>query len=233
MKRLIPLLALWLIGCESVSSVGGVLPPLDAVGASTSGPDATATKAPSRDGDAARPDDAPPTAPASEPDDDALTDVASVFDAGSIPVDPPSDDEPDAAPDDDVTSREDATPPRRDDAAESEARWLARPYEEDREPSAAQGTRPAWTADDPVAGWGVRLLSVIPDSQPPRAVLGLPDGREVVVSPGAMLPEAQVVVLAIGRDAVQIAEVLPDGDRAVVRSQMLSPLYGARRESSR
>ena len=37
-------------------------------------------------------------------------------------------------------------------------------------------------------GWPVRLVQTLPDTQPPRAILGLPDGRELVVSPGTLIP---------------------------------------------
>jgi len=53
----------------------------------------------------------------------------------------------------------------------------------------------------------------------------LSDGTEVVVEPGTMLPDAHAVVLAIGRDAIQIAEVHPEGDRTRVATQTLSALH--------
>ncbi len=80
----------------------------------------------------------------------------------------------------------------------------------------------------PPAGWGVRLVSTVSSAQPPRAILGLPDGSEMVVQPGSFLPEARVFVLAIGHDQVQIAHVIPEGDRARVETEMLSSLYPAR-----
>lgn len=87
---------------------------------------------------------------------------------------------------------------------------------------------PAWTPA-PVS-WGVRLVATVPDAQPPRAILGFADGREAVVQPGSLLPEARVVVLAIGRDVVQIAEVTPEGDHARVETQMLTALQPGRPE---
>lgn len=86
----------------------------------------------------------------------------------------------------------------------------------------------AWTPDQPVAiGFGVRLVSTMTRAQPPRAILGLSDGSEVVVEPGSMIPSEKVVVLAIGEDAIQIAEVTPMGDRARVESKVLSALYAS------
>ena len=79
------------------------------------------------------------------------------------------------------------------------------------------------------SGWGLRLVSTVVDAQPPRAILGLPDGTEAVVKPGTLLPEIGIVVLAVGRDSVQVAEVIPDGDHARVQTRTLSSLFpGAR-----
>jgi hypothetical protein len=71
----------------------------------------------------------------------------------------------------------------------------------------------------------VRVLATLLDIQPPRAILGLPDGAEQVVQPGAMLPEQGLVVLAIGRDAVQLAKVTPQGFYAAVRTETVQALY--------
>jgi hypothetical protein len=80
----------------------------------------------------------------------------------------------------------------------------------------------------PPGAWGVRVLSTVAEAQPPRAILGFADGSETVVTPGSMLPGARVVVLAIGRDAVQVAEVTPEGDHARVTAQTLTALYPGR-----
>ena len=74
-------------------------------------------------------------------------------------------------------------------------------------------------------GWPLRLVSTVADAQPPRAILGLPDGREVVVSPGTMVPEVGVVVMSVGRSQVEVARVMPAGDHALVSSQTLSAQY--------
>ncbi|MFT6234384.1 MAG: hypothetical protein ACJAZO_004907 [Myxococcota bacterium] len=76
-----------------------------------------------------------------------------------------------------------------------------------------------------VMGFGVRLVSTTSQSQPPRAILGLTDGREIVVEPGMMLPDEHLVVLAIGQDSIQIAEITPMGDRAKVESRVLQAMY--------
>lgn len=74
------------------------------------------------------------------------------------------------------------------------------------------------------ADWGLRLVGTVPGAQPPRAILGLPDGTEEVVTPGAMLPSVGVVVVAIGVDVIQLAEVRAAGDHAVVSPRQLFAL---------
>ncbi len=74
-------------------------------------------------------------------------------------------------------------------------------------------------------GWAIRLVKTIPEAQPPRAILGLPDGKEVVVTPGSMLPTAGLVVLSIGPQGVQLARVQAMGDHANVDAISLTPQY--------
>ena len=73
--------------------------------------------------------------------------------------------------------------------------------------------------------WGVSLVSTVIDTQPPRAILGLPDGTEVFVTPGSFLPEQRLVVMAIGRNAVQLSRIVPQGFSARVETQNLTSLY--------
>ena len=81
-----------------------------------------------------------------------------------------------------------------------------------------------------VGGWPLRLVATVPGAQPPRAILGLPGGAEVVVTPGTMLPDAGVVVMAIGSGSVDLAEVRPAGDNAVVSGRTLQSQRGQRLE---
>jgi hypothetical protein len=91
------------------------------------------------------------------------------------------------------------------------------------EPAPVQAA--GWTPAMGMAGsFGVRLVATLPNAQPPRAILGLADGREVVVEPGTLLPDARIVVLAIGRDAAHVAEIVPEGDRARVVPSILTAL---------
>lgn len=73
--------------------------------------------------------------------------------------------------------------------------------------------------------WGVHVVSTLLDTQPPMAVMGLPDGQTVVVKPGSFLADRQLVVMAIGRDVVQVAKVVPEGYRARIETRTLGALY--------
>jgi hypothetical protein len=91
----------------------------------------------------------------------------------------------------------------------------------------AQQPAPVWDPSMPLpqVSFGVRVLAVVLDVQPPRAMLALPDGREVVVQPGTMLPADGLLVLAIGRDAVQVAKVTPSGFYATVQTDTVQAMY--------
>lgn len=75
---------------------------------------------------------------------------------------------------------------------------------------------------------GVRLVATLNDTTPPRAVLGLPSGEERVVRAGDMLPQVGLVVLAVGRDLVQVAQIEAQGDHARVESVFLQSLAPGR-----
>lgn len=89
--------------------------------------------------------------------------------------------------------------------------------------SLVQDEMPAGLPKGP--GWGVRLVATLPAAQPPRAVLGLPTGKEVVVSPGSMVPEVGVLVIAVGQGTVDLALVTPEGDHARVEQRTLHAQY--------
>jgi len=87
---------------------------------------------------------------------------------------------------------------------------------------------PLWdgtTAPQDAGTWGVSLMATLLDVQPPRAVVALPDGTERVVQPGDFVPEHRLVVLAIGRDAIQVAHVEPTGWNSRVQTQTLRSLF--------
>jgi hypothetical protein len=98
-------------------------------------------------------------------------------------------------------------------------------------PVAAPGPAPAPLAAAPLAaapaatGWPVRLVRTLPDTLPPRAILGLPDGSEIVVSPGTMVPAQGLVVVSIGARSAELARVTPVGDYAAIQQVTLSAQY--------
>ena len=79
------------------------------------------------------------------------------------------------------------------------------------------------TASNPSA-WGPRVLTTLSSLEPPRAVLALPDGSERVVRPGTMLPEIGGVVVAIGRDVVELSEVREEGVYASIHTRTIPAL---------
>jgi hypothetical protein len=93
--------------------------------------------------------------------------------------------------------------------------------------AAAAATAFEGAAPTDAAAWGVRLLATLPATQPPRAVLGLADGAEVVVEAGHLLPEQRLVVMAVGADMVEIARIGQRGAYATVQTETLAPIYPA------
>lgn len=100
--------------------------------------------------------------------------------------------------------------------------------EEEPAPPEAPVLAPAPVGVPSATQWPVRLVSTIPQAQPPRAILGLPSGEERVVSPGAILAELGLVVVSVSADKVGLARITPAGDHAVIESLELSAQYPAR-----
>lgn len=88
-------------------------------------------------------------------------------------------------------------------------------------PAAAPSPTPSTTG----MGWAIRLVATVPGAQPPRAILGMPDGREIVVTPATLIPEAGLAVIAIGPGSVQLARFTAQGDHAAVEPLYLTPQY--------
>jgi hypothetical protein len=126
--------------------------------------------------------------------------------ASDAPADPPRADEPALAAEPELAVEPLLFP---EPAAEAQADY----------PPAPGGFAQFTTAGS--GGWPLRLVATVPGAQPPRAILGLPGGQEVVVTPGTMLPDAGVVVMAIGSGSIELAEVRPAGDHAVVEARTL------------
>ena len=62
--------------------------------------------------------------------------------------------------------------------------------------------------------WPLRIVKTEAGLNPPRAILGLPSGEEVVIRPGMQLPEENLVVMSIGAKAVILARIHTEGDHA-------------------
>lgn len=96
-------------------------------------------------------------------------------------------------------------------------------------PSGAQAVpMPQWdgAAKAPVLGsFGLKVVSTHTEVQPPYANVILGDGTGLMVRPGDMIPEAKLIILAVGRDAVQVATVTPEGFYARVDTETLSVFY--------
>jgi hypothetical protein len=75
--------------------------------------------------------------------------------------------------------------------------------------------------------FGVRLVATLTDALPPRAVLALADGTEVVVEPGTLLPAHHLAVLGVGRDTVDLARIEPAGFYATVEVVQVRALFPA------
>lgn len=72
--------------------------------------------------------------------------------------------------------------------------------------------------------WPLRVVKTEVDLSPPRAILGLPSGEEVVIRPGMQLPSENLVVMSIGSKAVVLARIHTDGDHARVEHLTLTSL---------
>ncbi|MCB9743376.1 MAG: hypothetical protein H6740_12310 [Alphaproteobacteria bacterium] len=122
---------------------------------------------------------------------------------------------------DDLAAAEEAGEPEAVEAPEAAAPEAPKPAAEAPVEAAPEAVG---LATQPV--WGLRLLGTIPQATPPRAAIGLPDGSEVVVAPGTLLPEVGVIVIAVGPNSAQIAKVTPAGDHATIESETLFAQYG-------
>ena len=93
------------------------------------------------------------------------------------------------------------------------------------EAAPAPSAAPAPFGLAPSAQFPVRLVSTLPTAQPPRAVLGLPSGQEVVVTPGSILAEQGLIVMTVGNGRASLAKVSNAGDHANVETVELTAQY--------
>ena len=72
--------------------------------------------------------------------------------------------------------------------------------------------------------WPLRVVKTEAELNPPRAILGLPNGKEVVIQPGMQLVDEGLVVMSIGKRGVVLAKITAQGDHAQIESITLTSL---------
>ena len=72
--------------------------------------------------------------------------------------------------------------------------------------------------------WPLRVVKTEAELNPPRAILGLPNGKEIVIRPGMQLVEEGLVVMSIGKRGVVLAKITAEGDHAQIESITLTSL---------
>jgi len=70
-------------------------------------------------------------------------------------------------------------------------------------------------------GGPIQLISTILDATPPRAILGLPSGKEIVVKPGGMVLEYGFTVVSISEEGVGISRIVAPGNPVTLRYETL------------
>jgi hypothetical protein len=202
--RMIMLVAL-VSGCESMDATGNPMKPVAAPVVSEPAP--------------AAPEGTPePTQP------DGGTEEGFDFDADAQREDPDGD-----APIDPIALLALQQGVVLEDAPTPDPALAAEPVAEP-EPVVAEpvDVEPVYAWDPETAGpstWGVRLLSTMNSTLPPRAVIGLPDGSEQVVQPGTMLAEHGLIIMAVGQNIIEVAQVVPDGVQARVETRTITALF--------
>jgi hypothetical protein len=75
-----------------------------------------------------------------------------------------------------------------------------------------------------MGNWPLRVVKTESELNPPRAILGLPNGKEVVIRPGMQLVDEGLVVMSIGKRGVVLAKITANGDHAQIESITLTSL---------
>ena len=120
-----------------------------------------------------------------------------------------------------VVSQKEATPTKEADPAIEEPENPSLSSQEDTSTSTpTQPTTPlapqtpATGSFEAVTQWPLRLVKTEMQLNPPRAILGLPSGEEIVIRSGSFIEEYNLVVMGIGTRTVSLAKVHPQGDHA-------------------
>lgn len=219
-RALLPTLPILLLACEPIAATEGYMPPTRPVFEPTPTPgdlvdEATPTPVAVEEEATPTPYEEPEV---DEPSDDPFAEV------------PAAEELTEETPDDhgeEVTDGEQETPAT-EEASEFDALVQQIVEQDDKpegEPEPEKTDEPVVLSAAPVGGWGLRLISTLPGTQPPRAVIALPDGKEIVVEPGTFLTEQRMVIVSIERDSVQVTKFTPDGNRAKSATETLVPQY--------
>ena len=199
---------IFLVGCEVMPDPGNfssVFKPVDV--AAEAAPEPAAPAEP-----AAAPEPAP--APAPEPAPEPAEEHAAQDHDGGTAAEPAS--EP-AAP---------AQPEAAQAPVAAEAVADTTGSDSSPSPDASKDADPTGTAAISVANnWPLRLVKTMPETNPPRAILGLPTGEEIVVNPGTMIPAHRLVVTAIGPRTTDLVLIEPQGDHTAISSISLQTQY--------
>ena len=109
--------------------------------------------------------------------------------------------------------------------AENEAELLSEKNiaEQENEKEEVKADNPDSKSEEPTAfsvihDWPLRVVKTEAQLNPPRAILGFPNGDEVVVQPGMLLSEQGLVIMSIGKKAVVLAKIVANGDHANIES---------------
>ena len=87
--------------------------------------------------------------------------------------------------------------------------------------SSGTGLRPATVKD----GWRPTLIGTLMDGPTPRAILAMPSGEEKVIKAGDMLSQDGVVVMAIGKNYVELAIIRSAEGRAQIENLTLTAQF--------
>ena len=193
------MLLLALIACETLPATGRPFEPVKATSRPAAAAPAPALPPEAPDGDdaAAQTDGFDFDADAGEFEGDSLPDDPAAILAMQQGLEPPP------------TASGPAQTPQQPTAAEPEQQLAI----------------PELSAPRAPTDWGLRLVSTMHNVEPPRAILGLPDGTEAVVTAGSILPGQNAVIMAIGRQQIEVAWVSGAGYQAKIETERLTALY--------
>jgi hypothetical protein len=193
---------IFLVGCEVMPDPGNfssVLKPVDVAAEAAPAPAAPAEAAPE-----------PVPEPAPEPAEEHAAQDHDGGTAAELALEPTTPAQPEAA----------------QAQAPAEAVEDTTGSDSSTSPDASKEADSAGTAAISVANnWPLRLVKTMPETNPPRAILGLPTGEEIVVNPGTMIPAHRLVVTSIGPRTTDLVLIEPQGDHTAISAISLQTQY--------